>query len=419
MKRHQGTVVVGAGVIGLSIALRLAQSGIEVTVVDPLPPGSRTSFGNAGIVNPDTVMPMSGPGMLQKVPRWLFDPQGPLSIPPRYFLSVLPWLLRYIRAGTPSQVRCIAEGMHQLHHNSAEEWEALTGAEFFAKNFVFRGTLQLGLGSGSARARALGAEIRTRFGIASEEVDEQRLRALAPDVTHEIKGGLLLHNGGFTRDPAALCQHLAERLQALGGQIINRSIESIERRSAGRISLITNLHSLDCARVIVAAGVWSRALVEPLGIRIPMEAERGYHAILPDHNLGLERSISFKDRGFSVSPMDSGLRIAGTVEFSGLHRAPDMSRAERLVEHAHELFPKLEHGKPLFWAGYRPSMPDSLPVISAVTDERDLILAFGHSHYGMSGAPGTARVVSEIVLGNSMASNAAFSHKRFSSRSLN
>lgn len=416
MSYHQGTVVIGAGVIGLSIALRLVRSDVDVTIVDPLPPGGRASFGNAGIVNPDTVMPMSGPGTLEKVPRWLFDPKGPLSIPPGYFLKALPWLLKYIRAGTPAQVRRIAEGMHQLHHNCAEEWEDLTGSSFFSDNFAFRGALQLGLGGNNARAQRLGAEIRDRFGVSAEQVDGQRLRELAPDVTERIKGGLLLHKGGYTKDPAALCQHLAEQFQKAGGRILNRSVESIERVSTGHISLVTNHHGIDCARVIVAAGVWSGALVRHLGIHLPMEAERGYHALLPAHNLRLNRSISFKDRGFSVSPMTSGLRIAGTVEFSGLHRAPEMSRARRLVDHAHELFPDLEHGTPSFWAGYRPSMPDSLPVISAVTDERDIIFAFGHNHYGMSGAPGTARIVSDMVLGNGNADVAAFRHDRFTSR---
>jgi len=160
---------------------------------------------------------------------------------------------------------------------------------------------------------------------------------------------------------------------------------------------------------VVAAGAWSGHLLSPLGIHLPLEAERGYHAILPDHNLRLELPIGFKDRGFSVTPMASGLRVAGTVEFSGLNAPPDMERARRLVQHAAALFPGIKHGEPELWSGYRPSTPDSLPVIGPANDAGDLLLAFGHSHFGITGAPGTARIISELLHHKREAGQAAFS----------
>jgi glycine/D-amino acid oxidase-like deaminating enzyme len=413
MQFRDETVVVGAGAVGLAIAVRLARAGIQVVVLDPLPPGGRASFGNAGIISPATVMPMSGPGVLRKVPGWMSDPLGPLFVSPRHFPRALPWLLRYIMAGRPARVRGIAAAMHYLHRDCIADWEYLLGAEFMARNMRFHGGLQLWSGPGNAKAAALGAEIRKRYGIEAEALSGDRLRELVPDVTPAMKTGLLVRGGGYTLDPAEISANLVAEFTRLGGRIVQRSVERIEREAPGRISLATNLHSIQCRRVVVAAGIWSGRLVAPLGIRIPLEAERGYHATLPNHNVRLEHSIGFKDRGFSVTPMRQGLRVAGTVEFSGLDTPPDMRRAQRLVKHAAELFPGIKHDEPLLWSGFRPSLPDSLPVIGPATAEGDVVMAFGHSHYGMSGAPGTARIVDDILHGRHREEHAMFNHHRF------
>lgn len=413
MQLRDEIVIVGAGVVGLAIAVRLTSAGRKVVVLDPLPPGSRTSFGNAGIISPASIMPMAGPGVLRKVPGWLTDPLGPLFISPGYFPRLLPWLLRYIHAGTPDQVRKIAGAMHYLHRDCVEDWQHLVGEEFLAANMKFDGGLQLWSGQGTTKAAALGAEIRKRYGIEAETLSTERVRELAPDVTPALTSGLLVHKAGYTLDPSELTAYLADKLQRLGGQIVHRSVERIQRDAPGRISLATNLHPIQCSQLIVAAGIWSGRLLAPLGIRVPLEAERGYHATLPNHNVRLAHSISFKDRGFSVTPMRSGLRIAGTVEFSGLDTPPDMNRAQRLVKHAAELFPNITHDEPMLWSGYRPSLPDSLPVIGRATEEGDVVMAFGHSHWGMSGAAGTAKIVDDIVHGRSSEPHHAFSHKRF------
>ena len=413
MQLNDETVVVGAGVVGLSIAVRLARAGVSVAVVDPLPAGGRASFGNAGIISPAPVMPMSGPGVLRKVPGWMSDPLGPLFVSPRHFPRALPWLLRYIAAGRPARGRGIAAAMHYLHRDCIDDWEHLLGAAFMTRNMRFAGGLHLWSGSGNAKAGALGAEIRKRYGIETESLSGDRLRELVPDVTPDMKAGLLLHGGGFTLDPAEITAHLSAELSQLGGRVVQRSVERIVREGPGRISLATNLHPIACRRVVVAAGIWSGRLVAPLGIRVPLEAERGYHATLPNHNVRLEHSIGFKDRGFSVTPMRQGLRVAGTVEFSGLDTPPDMRRAQRLVQHAADLFPGIKHDEPLLWSGFRPSLPDSLPVIGPATAEGDIIMAFGHSHYGMSGAPGTARIVDDILHGRHREEHAMFSHRRF------
>lgn len=413
MENHDEIVVIGAGVVGLAIAVRLARAGLSVIVLDPLPPGGRASFGNAGIISPATVMPMSGPGVLRKVPGWMRDPLGPLFVAPRHFPRAVPWLVRYIMAGRPQRVRAIAAALHYLHRDCVADWEHLLGAEFMSRNLRFQGNLQLWSGPGTTAGSALGAEIRGRYGIDAETVSGERLRELVPGVTSAIRHGLLLRAGGFTLDPAELAAHLAQELGRLGGRILQRSVERIKRGAAGRISLATNLHPVECRRVVVAAGIWSGRLLAPLGVRVPLEAERGYHATLPNHNVQLAHAIGFRDRGFSITPMRQGLRVAGTVEFSGLDTPPDMRRAQRLVRHAADLFPGITHDEPLLWSGIRPSLPDSLPIIGPVTPEGDVVMAFGHSHYGMSGAPGTARLVDDILHGRRRDEHALFSHQRF------
>lgn len=407
------TVVIGGGVVGLSVALRLLQEGIEVAVIEPLPTGSRASFGNAGIINPDTFMPMAGPGVASHVVNWILRRKSPLFIRGSYFPTVFPWLLSYIKTGRISSANDIANAMHYFHKNCLEDWEVLLGSEFMAQNMRHNGSLQLWSGAGNAKASKLGKEIRDRFKIEAETLTSDRLKELVPDLSPSIKGGLMINKGGFTSDPVALCNQLSSKFIELGGTILHRSAEKIERNGSKDITIVTNTFEVKCQRVIVAAGIWSKKLVTPFGIKVPLEAERGYHATLPDHNLRLSNPISFKDRGFSVTPMKVGLRLAGTVEFSGLNYPPTISRAERLVTQARELFPNIEHGEPKLWSGIRPSFPDSLPVVGPATAENDVLLAFGHSHYGMSGAPGTAKVISEIIHGRYKPEFEQFSHKRF------
>lgn len=413
MENEFDTVVIGGGVVGLSVALRLLQDGIEVAVIDPLPTGSRASFGNAGIINPATVMPMAGPGVATHVLNWMMRRKSPLYIRGSYFHTVFPWLLRYINAGRVSSVTGIANVMHTFHKNCMEDWEVLLGNSFIKVNMSHNGSLQLWSGTGNARANKLGKEIREKFNIDAELLTANRLKELVPDLSPSITGGLLINKGGFTSDPIALCNRLTTQIIDLGGHILHKSAEKIVRNNPKSITIVTNTYEVKCQRVIVAAGIWSKKLVAPFGIKIPLEAERGYHATLPNHNLKLSNTISFKDRGFSVTPMKAGLRLAGTVEFSGLNHPPSINRAERLVEQAHDLFPNIEHGEPKLWSGIRPSFPDSLPVVGSVTEENDVLMAFGHSHYGMTGAPGTAKIINEIVHGRFKPEYEELSHKRF------
>ncbi len=202
-------------------------------------------------------------------------------------------------------------------------------------------------------------------------------------------------------NPQRIVTTLAERFLSEGGRIIGeRAMKLVPQDGADGYMVMTNVANRRAPRVVVAAGAWSGTLIAPLGIRVALETERGYHAMLPAANISPPMPISNKSRGFGVTPMEHGLRAAGTVEIAGLDAPPDERRAAILVQHAKRLFPDLEHGPPRYWMGFRPSTPDSLPVLGPAPGRSGLFLAFGHGHFGMTGGPPSGKLLAALMTGN-------------------
>jgi glycine/D-amino acid oxidase-like deaminating enzyme len=394
---NQAILVIGAGVAGLSTALYLQRGGRAVTVVDPLPPAGGASFGNAGLISADTSVPIALPGMLRKVPGWLADPLGPLSVHPRYFPKALPWLLRWIEASRMPRVLAISDAMRALHRTVFDCWMELLGPSRFHDLVRPLGQVHVWETDEEEPDAALERRLRERQGIRSERLNADDIRQLFPGISRSVARGLLIPGNGFTVNPQRLVRTLGELLIEAGGTIVAERVMKIIPCEGGYTAM-TNTGWRSSREVVVAAGAWSRRLLDPLGIRIPLETERGYHAMLPSPGLTPKMPITNKSRSFVVTPMEHGLRIAGTVEIAGLDAPPNEERARVLLAHIKAMFPDVDTREHRLWMGFRPSTPDSLPILGEAPGRPGLYLVMGHGHFGMTGGPPSGRIVSRLIM---------------------
>ncbi len=407
--------VVGAGVIGACTALRLAREGRRVVLVDRLDPGEGCSFGNAGAISPAAVVPMALPGMLRKVPGWLRDPDGPLVVRPGYALRAAPWLARWVLASRRSAVQRSSDALAALNRDTLDGYRDLLDADQFADLIRVTGHLYAFRSRPAAAGDRLAQALRERHGVRTRWLDAGELRALEPALAPAYACGLLLPDNGQTVNPHRLVRTLAGNLAACGGRVLRDEVRHVEVRG-GRLELVAAGGRVPASAVVLATGAWSRALLRALGADVPLETERGYHLMLEDASVTPGRPTMLADRKFFATPMEHGLRLAGTVEFAGLDAAADWQRAQALLRHAQAAFPALRASRWTQWLGHRPSLPDSVPVIDRLP-QAGVFVAAGHGHLGMSGGPGTARLVADLVAGRRpFVDPAPYRHDRFGVR---
>ena len=408
------TIVIGAGVAGLSTGLYLQRAGVPVTVVDPSPPAGGASYGNAGMISADTSVPIALPGMLRKVPSWLTDPLGPLAVRPAYLPKALPWLLKWIAASRMPRVLAISDAMRALHKDAFACWKELLGPENFADLVRPAGQVHVWEADGESESAALERKLRERQGIASQTLGFDDLRQMFPGISSVVRRGVLVPGNGYTVSPQRIVQTLHRLFLEAGGRLVPENVMKILPREGSAYDVMTNVGFHRAQRIVIAAGARSVRLLEPLGIRVPLEAERGYHVMLPTPNVSLTTTISNKSRSFGVTPMEHGLRVAGTVEIAGLEAAPDERRAKALLANVRTMFPEVNTDGHRFWMGFRPSTPDSLPMLGEATGRPGLFLAVGHGHFGMTGGPPSGRLISQLINGKPTAIDAAaYAPQRF------
>jgi D-amino-acid dehydrogenase len=393
-------VVIGAGIVGLSCASYLRRDGFDVTVIEREGPGEGASKGNAGALSPGSCVPLALPGVFRKIPGWLMDPDGPLTIRPRYLPQALPWLLRFAHSARPARVAEIADALRALHRPVFECYEPLVRHAGCADLIRRTGTLvvyqseQAFLGSRREwdLRRERGAEVRM---LSSGELRELE-PALAPAYTH----GVLSPDHGYVANPYRLVNALATQFVADGGRIERANVRALRRGGAEGITVQLEGGGERIAdRVVIAAGAHSGALTSTLGLRMPLESQRGYHVTLSDPGFEPRIPVSSSEGKFYATPMEGGLRVAGTVEFAGLEAPPDYRRARRLLAQVSGLYPRVRVAAFTEWMGHRPCMPDSLPVIGPAPRSPGVWLAFGHGHNGMTSGPVTGRLIADLVAG--------------------
>ncbi|MEA2853225.1 MAG: hypothetical protein QOE02_3244 [Rhodospirillaceae bacterium] len=399
--------VIGAGVVGLSTALYLRRSGRDVTIIDPLPPPGGASYGNAGMISADTSVPIALPGMLRKVPSWLTDPLGPLAVRPSYFPKALPWLMRWIAASRMPRVLEISDAMRALHKDAFLCWKELLGPQNFADLVRPAGQVHVWETDAETPGAALERQLRDRQGIASQALTSDDLRQMFPGISTAVRRGVLVPGNGYTVSPQRIVQTLHRLFLEAGGRVVPESVMKMMPREGGGYDLMTNVGFHTAQQIVVAAGAWSVRLLKPLGVSVPLETERGYHVMLPTPNVSLTTTVSNKSRSFGVTPMEQGLRVAGTVEIAGLDAPPDERRAKALLANVRTMFPDVNTDGHRFWMGFRPSTPDSLPIVGEVAGRPGLFLAVGHGHFGMTGGPPSGRLLSQLINHQPTAFNAA------------
>jgi D-amino-acid dehydrogenase len=393
-------IVIGAGIVGLALAWRLNRMGASVTVIDPNPPGEGASFGNAGAISNSSVVPLAMPGVLRSVPQMLLDPAAPLHVPANYWLKGLPWFARFAAAARPSRVEAAAAALGALHALATDQHMALA-AEIGAPDliqpkghlFVYRDAGQL------AKADATWA-LRRQYGARIIDLDRAGIVALEPAVGPAYTIGRFLPDDAFCINPHRYCVTLAAAFTQAGGTIIRDAVRSILVQDGRATGVQGEAARYGADSVVVAAGIWSLKLLQPLGYRIPLETERGYHIMLPQPGVTISRPVVPADRRVFITPMETGLRVAGTVEFGGTARPPTPHRAALLRQDIAAVLPDAStEGVEGFWMGHRPSLPDSVPVIGPSTRIADLFFAFGHGHLGLTGAAPTAGVLAPVIMG--------------------
>jgi D-amino-acid dehydrogenase len=392
-------VVIGAGIVGIATASYLRRDGHQVTVIDRLPPGEGCSRGNAGSLSAGAVVPLSMPGMLRKVPRWLLDPLGPLYIDWRYLPFVLPWLLRFVRAGAPPRVEAIADALKALNAKLFEAYGTLVKEAGCADLIRRDGTLYLYEHRADYAKDTRSWDLRRARGIPFEELGADEIRQLEPSLAPIYETGILIPGHGHCLNPWRLVQELARHLANTGGTILQGEVTDLQPRPDGPSRVVTSLGPIEADAIVVAAGAWSARLARRIGHRVPLESERGYHVTIADPGAMPRLPLTSMSGKFMATPMETGLRIAGTVEFKGLDAPADMRRAEALLIHARRMFKDLKTERTTTWMGQRPSLPDSLPVIGPSPRHPAVLFAFGHAHLGLTGAATTGKAVADLVAG--------------------
>lgn len=394
--------VIGAGIAGVCCAAWLQRKGLSVTMVERAGPGEATSFGNAGSISPSAVMPVAMPGMLRQVPGWLSDPLGPLTVRPSYLVQALPWLVRFLRCANHEEMVRSARALRSLLAPVFECYEPIVERARATDLISRQGIIYLYDSEAEFRASKASEGIRRELGAVLEDVSPADLRRMAPGIAERFRWGTYAPENGFTINPYRLTCALFEQVLADGGRSVHGQVRDIESRNGSvvlRLSREGTAEEMAADAVVVAAGAWSRRLAARVGDRIPLETQRGYHVTLADPGVQASRMVNWVRRRVFATPMDVGMRFAGTVEIAGLDAAPNWSRADALLELGRQIYPGISTANVSRWMGHRPCLPDSLPVIGPSPRARNVFYAFGHGHIGMCSAPGTGRAIAELIAG--------------------
>ena len=371
-----------------------------MTLVDRLDPGTGTSFGNAGLIQIDSVVPIATPGILRAVPGMLLDPTGPLVVRWRYLHRIAPWLAKFVRAAHSDSVERISVALASLLDRSNEAWLELVNAANAQDVWRQSGELHVYRTKDAWDTSRASDELRRRRGSVLEELTVEEMRQLEPALSSDLYRGVFTPNANSITHPLHLSQRLFDLFRRNGGAFVKTNVTGIETGQDGEpAALTTDSENLKVEGLVIAAGAFSKPFARTAGATLPLDTERGYHLWLPDPGVEMRRPIVVGDHKFGIVPMTGGVRLVGTVEFGGLDLAPDWRRADILAELSRPFVPGLNLDGAERWMGYRPSMPDSLPVIGPAPGRKKVFFAFGHGHLGLTMGAVTGQIIADMASG--------------------
>lgn len=392
-------IVIGAGVVGMSCALAIQKRGLRVKILERNSVASEASFGNAGAFAFSEILPLSKPEIFLKAPKWLLDPMGPLSIPPAYALKVMPWMVRFLRSGFSDKFKksVVAQAsLMKFCESTLEGHIDNVGANHMLRH---EGQLQLYESEKQWLAESECWKVWERNGIEFEHLKSAKAIAkFQSGVSTRFTHGTFTPAWRSISDPFLYTNHLAKTFVKRGGVIEYQNVADLKSFS-DHVMVVTKHKTYVTKNVVIAAGAWSNHLSQMLGDKIPLETQRGYNTTLPAGAFDLKMHITFPEYGFVVSKIGDGVRVGGAVEMGGLKLPPNYKRSEIMLDKAKRFLPELNCENGTQWMGFRPCMPDSLPVIGRAKKFRNVVYAFGHGHLGLTQSAGTGELVSELVAG--------------------
>ncbi|PKH55882.1 amino acid dehydrogenase [Shewanella sp. Choline-02u-19] len=403
-QNHPGTLtIVGAGIVGLAAAIELQRVGFNVTIIDKEGVGEGASKGNAGHFAAEQVLPLADPAMLAKLPGMLIDPLGPFRIQPKYFFKASPWFMRFLHNMLPSRRARNGRAIQALNQDAIAAMKSLTAFCGCEELLTLNGSLLVFEDTPISDVQKE-FRVHSEAGIHVKLLNGDEVRVLEPSLSNTITHGLYFTHVGHTADPYRLCQALAAKFTELGGKLVTEELVHINTANTNSsITLdMSSGRSEQTDRLVIAAGAWSKPFAKQLGYSVPLETERGYHLMMPQQS-SLSRPVTSYNRKFIITPMIGGTRLAGTVEFGGLKAPLVNARADCLFPHGKALLPELFADAVVTdgerWMGFRPSMPDSLPVLGRSQKQANVFFSFGHQHLGLTWSAISAKLLAQEVLG--------------------
>ena len=408
--------IIGSGIQGVCTGLQLIKKGIPVTLFDRHDPLSKeykpASYGNAGHFSPYAVLQFNRPDILYDVPKMLLSSYGPLALKWNYIPKMLNWFLYYFKNCNQQSMLHTAKYMHQILSLSNDAYEEIfqeikTDSLLEKKGIIYIWTNK------NLKSRELEIKIRNDLGIEQKLLTQKQVLELEPNLNPVFDAGVIYENAMHARDPHGILKEIFKLFLKKGGKFIQTNIQSIEQSSINETTIKTEKEVYKFEKSVIASGAFSKILTDQLGENIPLDTERGYHVHFKDKDHLISRPVIFLDRGFGMTPMNQGLRAVGTVELGGLDNPPSSKRIDYIIKCAKELLPQLnKHDDE--WLGFRPTLPDFLPILGPSLKNKNIIYAFGHQHLGWTLGAITGKIISGIVAGEKTNLNLApYSSKRF------
>ncbi len=387
--------VIGAGIQGVCIGLQLRKKGIPVTIFDKNEPGSMSSYGNAGHFSPYAVVQLNRPDVIYDIPKMLLSSYGPLALKWNYIPKMLPWIFKYLKSSTKKSMMHTTKYMHQILDLSLSAYDEIL-SEIDTKNLVERKGIIYIWTNKNLKSRQMEIKIRDDLGVKQRLLTKEEILELEPNLNPVFDAGVIYDYAYHARDPKEITKKLFELFLKLGGKFCKKEVINIEQTRFNQTQIKTDSEKFSFEKIVLACGAFSKKLTDQLGEKIPLDTERGYHVHYKKMDHLLTRPVIFLDRGFGMTPMNQGLRAVGTVELGGFDNPISKKRIDYIDKCAKELLPQLGDFDDE-WLGFRPTLPDFLPVIGPSLKNKNIIYAFGHHHLGWTLGAITGKIVSGIV----------------------
>ena len=391
--------IIGAGIQGICIGLQLIKKGIPVTIFDNKDPASKdfspASYGNAGHFSPYAVLQFNRPDILYDVPKMLFSSNGPLALKWNYVPKMIPWFFHYFKNCNKQSMLHTAKYMHQILNLSIDAYEEIF-KEIDTTNLVEKKGIIYIWTNKNLKSRNLEIKVRNDLGIKQQLLSQKEVLDLEPNLNPVFDSGVIYNNSMHAKDPHGILKKIFELYLNKGGKFIQENVSSLKQISDNETYIETDTKKYKFEKTVVASGAFSKKFTDQLGEKIPLDTERGYHVHFKGMQNLISRPVIFLDRGFGMTPMNQGLRAVGTVELGGLKNPPSKKRIEYVIKCAKELLPKIKEHQDE-WLGFRPTLPDFLPILGTSLKNKNIVYAFGHHHLGWTLGAITGKIISGIV----------------------